>query len=87
MRKRKTSNSHQGPGPGGTGQRRKRSRLVTRVERGERRGPLGAGVRVGALTIERTVGGRYEWRDAQLGAMSGKRQRLWAGNDTWDPGV
>ena len=32
---------------------------------------------MGAAAIERTVGGRYEWRDAGLRPQSGTRKRHW----------
>ena len=32
---------------------------------------------VGAAAVERTVGGRYEWRDAGLRPLAGARKRHW----------
>ena len=73
-------------------QRRVRTaRTVQRVRYVERRkrawgGTLKDGVRVGPLTVERVVGGRYEWRDAEYRAMLGAGKAVWEGSRTWDPG-
>ena len=32
---------------------------------------------VGALTVERIVSGKYEWRDAAYAGMKGQRKRFW----------
>ena len=56
------------------------------LERGATRGRRGAkreAVVIGALTVERIVGGRYEWRDAEYAAVRGPRRRLW---DEWHAG-
>ena len=53
------------------------------LERGAvrcRRGAKRDAVEVGALTVERTVHGGYEWRDAQYAPVRGARRRIW---DTW----
>ena len=60
--------------------------LAPYLERGATRGRRGAkreAVVIGALTVERIVGGRYEWRDAEYAAVRGPRRRLW---DEWHAG-
>ena len=58
------------------------------VERRKRMwgGDLKSGIVVGPMTVERTVRGRYEWRDAAYGAMVGEKRTIWMGSRTWDPG-
>ena len=46
----------------------------------QRRGTKREAVVIGALTVERIVGGRYEWRDAEYVAIKGPRKRFW---DKW----
>ena len=53
------------------------------MERGvirSRRGTKRDAVEVGALTVERIVSGKYEWRDAAYAGMKGQRKRFW---DAW----
>jgi hypothetical protein len=60
--------------------------LAPYLERGAtrcRRGTKREAVAIGALTVERIVGGRYEWRDAEYAAVRGPRRRLW---DEWHAG-
>ena len=45
-----------------------------------RRGAKRDAVEVGALTVERIVSGKYEWRDAAYAGMKGQRKRFW---DAW----
>ena len=62
---------------------RRPSELPPHLERGTtrcRRGTKRDAVEVGALTVERIVSGKYEWRDAEYAPMKGPRKRLW---DTW----
>ena len=54
-------------------------RGATRCKRGTKR----EAVVIGALTVERIVGGRYEWRDAEYAAIKGPRKRFW---DKWHAG-
>ena len=51
-------------------------RGTTRCRRGAKRDA----VEIGALTVERIVSGKYEWRDAEYAPVKGPRKRLW---DTW----
>ena len=60
--------------------------LAPYLERGAtrcRRGTKREAVVIGALTVERIVGGRYEWRDAEYAAIKGPRKRFW---DKWHAG-
>ena len=41
---------------------------------------------MGPMTIERTVRGKYEWRDAGYKAMMGEGRAIWQGSRIWDPG-
>ena len=69
--------------------KRRRTHGVTirHVARGKRgRTSLALTTEVGPLTVERIVAGRYEWRDAGMREMTGKRRQLWLGTRTWDPG-
>ena len=57
--------------------------LAPYLERGvirSRRGTKRDAVEVGALTVERIVSGKYEWRDAAYAGMKGQRKRFW---DAW----
>ena len=58
------------------------------VERRKRTwgGELKSGIVVGPMTVERTVRGRFEWRDAAYAAMVGEGRVIWMGSRTWDPG-
>ena len=54
--------------------------LAPYLERGvmrNRRGTKRDAVEVGALTVERIVSGKYEWRDAAYAGMKGQRKRFW----------
>ena len=54
--------------------------LAPYLERGvirSRRGTKRDAVEVGALTVERIVSGKYEWRDAAYAGMKGQRKRFW----------
>jgi len=44
---------------------------------GHRRIELKRTVAVGETTVERTVAGRYEWRDRGVAPLWGVRKRLW----------
>ena len=60
-----------------------RATLPPHLERGTtrcRRGAKRDAVEIGALTVERIVSGKYEWRDAEYAPVKGPRKRLW---DTW----
>ena len=62
---------------------RRPSELPPHLERGTtrcRRGTKRDAVEIGALTVERIVSGKYEWRDAEYAPMKGPRKRLW---DAW----
>ena len=62
---------------------RRPSELPPHLERGAtrcRRGAKRDAVEIGALTVERIVSGKYEWRDAEYAPVKGPRKRLW---DTW----
>ena len=62
--------------------RRKPRRVGPRahMERSGSRVVAGSGIAarlVGAATMERIVGGRYEWRDGGLRPLAGARKRCW----------
>ena len=50
------------------------------VERGNqaRAGRLKRAMQIGAMTVERVVRGRYEWRDSGLQPMNGERKAIWS---------
>ena len=80
-----------GQGYDETRRRAKRARAggaARYVERRKRmwQGELKRGIVVGPMTVERTVRGRYEWRDAAYAAMVGEGRTIWMGSRTWDPG-
>ena len=63
----------------------------TKLERGASGGQVGVKrqIEVGAATIQRTVRGRYEWRDGQLGqggATAAARAQRLRGEDYDDGG-
>ena len=53
------------------------------VERGNhaRAGRLKRAMQIGAMTVERVVRGKYEWRDSGLQPMSGERKAIWSNTD------
>ena len=51
-----------------------------------RMGQLKNAIRIGPLTIERIVDGKYDWRDANLTSRKRKREMMWNGSDGWEPG-
>ena len=57
--------------------RRERGNAVERGVIRSRRGTKRDTVEVGALTVERIVSGKYEWRDAAYAGMKGQRKRFW----------
>ena len=80
-----------GQGYDETRRRAKRARVngaARYVERRKRmrQGELKRGIVVGPMTVERTVRGRYEWRDAAYATMVGEGRTIWMGSRTWDPG-
>ena len=57
------------------------------MERSGSRMAVGSGIAarvVGAAAVERTVGGRYEWRDGGLQPLAGARKRHWEAQRTED---
>ena len=55
---------------------RQRTRLGY-MDNGRGGGHKRTAIVVGPATMERTVRGRYEWRDSELAAQRGPRQQLW----------
>ena len=59
---------------------RRRHGTIRYVERREYAGAKRSAIVVGAAAVERTVRGRYEWRDAKerpIGRYESKRKRYW----------
>lgn len=57
------------------------------MERSGSRVVAGSGIAarvVGAAAVERTVGGRYEWRDGGLRPLAGARKRHWETQEAAD---
>ena len=75
--------STEGPTRGYDETRRRKARRVRNstgyVEKGNRArtGGLKRGLEVGAVTVERVVHGRYEWRDGGMRPMTGARKAMW----------
>ena len=63
-------------------------RYVDRVKR-THKGEIKSAVKISAITMERIVGGKYEWRDEGLAAKTGEMRRHWGPTRRriWDPGV
>ena len=62
---------------------RRRHGAIRYVERREYAGAKRSAIVVGAAAVERTVRGRYEWRDAKerpIGRYESKRKRYWEEN-------
>ena len=80
-RPRRAGRSASPPAAPPTQKRRKRTRAqsapqITRVERGLKRRRLAEQIQVSTTTVDRTVGGQYEWRVATYKRKeNGKRQR------------